>query len=85
MPEDLFGSTDLDPPPKGGPDYLTWLNNLDLPDGLKFWCLSTERLAPGVPKQHVEVIIAVDPSDEKQLWHQLVIDLRTGRKYEAGR
>jgi hypothetical protein len=82
---DLFGDTD--PPRKAGPGYLSWLNDLELPDGLKFWALSTEKLAPGVPHEYVDVIICIHPDDPKKRWVQLVIDLRTGRKYvgeEAG-
>ena|SRR4249920_1540278 len=76
--QDLFGNTDH--PPKKGPGYLTWLNELDLPDGLTFWALSTEQLAPGVPKEHIDVIICTNPQGK---WVQLVVDLRTGAKYEG--
>lgn len=78
MSEDLFGNTD--PPKKGGPGYLEYLNSLTLPYGLTFWCLSDNGFPPGVPTKFVENLWCRDP--ENRLVH-LVLDLRTGGKYEG--
>lgn len=76
MSEDLFGQ--IDPPKKGGPDYLEWLNSLELPEGLTFWSLSPNGFAPGVPSKFVENLWCKDT--ENRFVH-LVLDLRTGARY----
>lgn len=76
MSQDLFGNPD--PPKKGGPGYLAYLQQLELPLGLKFESLSQNGFAPGVPTQFVENLWCRDA--EGNLWH-LVLDLRTGEKY----
>ena len=78
MTADLFGH--VDPPKPGGPDYLQYLQGLQLPDGLTFDSASSNSYAPGVPQKSVVQLWCRDP--ENRLVH-LVFDLRTGAKYEG--
>ena len=78
MSEDLFGQTD--PPKKGGPGYLEWLNGLQLPEGLTFWSLSDNGFAPNLPQKFIENVWC---KDREGRFVHLVLDLRTGARYEG--
>jgi hypothetical protein len=75
---DLFGN--IDPPRKGGPDYLQWLNELELPEGLTFWSLSPNSFPPGVPQKYVENLWCKDRDGR---FVHLVLDLRTQDRYRG--
>lgn len=75
---DLFGEPP-DIPHRGTREYLTYLNDLELPNGWRFVSLAPQRQVVGAPV-YVETIWCIDRDDK---WVNLIVDLRTGQKWDG--
>ena len=73
---DLFGDAP-EIPRAGTKERLAYVNDLKLPDGLKFWALAPRHGIVSAP-DYVETIWCRNRADQ---WVKLVVDLRTGEKW----
>jgi hypothetical protein len=86
---DLFGEPvepveprELKIPPRGTHAYWSYINSLTLPDGLKFLDLAPVPGLAGVPREERRFVEAVWCQSADSYDHLLLIDIRTGRRYE---
>lgn len=75
---DLFGEVPAIPR-RGSKGRAAYIADLELPYGLKFWSLAPPRQVSGAP-DYVETIWCVD---EDGKWANLIVDLRTGNKWDG--
>ena len=78
--QDLFGGP-AEIPRRGTRNYREFVAELDYPEGLNFWSLAPDCLAPGVP----DWVECVWLTDRENRFVRMIIDLHTGKKWDGSR